>query len=54
MMFKTKADIHVFQLLKKIFMLSLEKIISDIEPNVSNKQENFGVNPYIGYDFVTP
>ena len=37
-----------FQLLKKIFdMLSLENIISDIEPNVSNKQEKFGVNPYI-------
>ena len=33
-------------------MLSLENIISDIEPNVSNKQEKNGVNPYIGYDFV--
>ena len=43
-----------FQLLKKYFfdMLSLENIISDIEQNVSNKQEKFGVNPYIGYDFV--
>ena len=41
MMLKTKVDIHVFQLLKKYFfdMLSLENIISDIEPNVSNKQE---------------
>ena len=29
-----------FQLLKNIFyMLSLENITSDIEPNVSNKQE---------------
>ena len=36
-----------FQLLKKNFfdMLSLEIIISDIEPNVSNKQEKFGVLP---------
>ena len=33
-------------------MLSLENIISDIVPNVSNKQEKFGVNPYSGYDFV--
>ena len=33
-------------------MLSLENIISDIEPNVSNKQEKNGVNPYIGYDIV--
>ena len=32
-----------FQLLKKYFfdMLSLENIISDIVPNVSNKQEKF-------------
>ena len=33
-------------------MLSLENIISDIELNVSSKQENNGENPYIGYDFV--
>ena len=33
-------------------MLSLENIISDIERNVSNMQEKFCVNPYIGYDFV--
>ena len=43
-------------LLKKYFfdMLSLENIIWDIEPNVSNKQEFFCVNPYCnsGYDFV--
>ena len=38
MMLKIKVDI--FQLLKFFFdMLSLENIISDIEPNVSNKQE---------------
>ena len=43
-----------FQLLKKMFfdMLSLEIIISDIVPHVSNKQEKFGVNPYSGYDYV--
>ena len=54
MMLKTKVDIHVFSAIEKIFfdMLSLENIISDIEPIVSNKQENFGVIPYIGYDFV--
>ena len=42
MMLKTKVDIHVFSAVKKIIfdMLSLENIISDIEPNVSNKQEN--------------
>ena len=28
-------------------MLSLKNIISDIEPNVSKRQENFGVKPYI-------
>ena len=43
-----------FQLLKKnIFdMPSLENIISDIVPNVSNKQEKIGAIPYSGYDFV--
>ena len=43
-----------FQLLKKYFfdMLSLENIISDIVPTVSNKQEKIGVNPYSGYDCV--
>ena len=43
MMLKTKEDIHVFSAVEKNFffdMLSLENIISDIEPNVSNKQEN--------------
>ena len=42
------------QLLKKYYfdMLSLENIISDIEPNVSNKREIIGVNPYVGYDFA--
>ena len=56
MMLKTKEDIHVFSAGEKIYfdMLSLENIISDIEPNVSIKQEKFDVNPYIGYDFVTP
>ena len=41
MMLKTKEDIHVFSAVEKIFidMLSLENMISDIEPNVSNKQE---------------
>ena len=53
MMLKTKVDIHVFSTIEFFFdMLSLENIISDIEPNVSNKQEKNGVNPYIGYDFV--
>ena len=33
-------------------MLSLENIISDIVPSVSNKQEKIGVNLYSGYDFV--
>ena len=41
MMLKTKVDIHVFSAVVKIFfdMPSLENIISDIEPNVSKKQE---------------
>ena len=41
MMLKTKVDIHVFSAIKNYFydMLSLENIISDIEPNDSNKQE---------------
>ena len=56
MMLKTKVEIHVFSAVEKIFffdMLSLENIISDIEPNVSNKQEKkIGANPYSGYDFV--
>ena len=41
MMLKTKVVFHVFSAVEKIFfdMLSLENIISDIEPNVSNKQE---------------
>ena len=55
MMMTTKVDIHVFSAVEKIFFdtQSLENIISDNEPNVSSKQENkFGVNPYIGYDFV--
>ena len=53
-MLKTKEDIHVFSAVEKIFfdMQSLENIISDIVPNISNKQEKFGVNPYSGYDFV--
>ena len=36
-----KVDIHVFSAVEKYFsdMLSLENIISDIVPNVSNKQE---------------
>ena len=43
-----------FQLLKKkIDMLSLENIIADIVPNVSNKQKKkIGENPFSGYDFV--
>ena len=39
-MLKTKVDIHVFSAVKKKYffdMLSLENIISDIVPNVSNK-----------------
>ena len=41
MMLKTKVDIHVFSAVEKLLFdtLSLENIISDIEPNVSNKQE---------------
>ena len=36
MMLKTKLHIHIFSAVEKIFfdMLSLENIISDIEPNV--------------------
>ena len=48
-----------FQLLNFFFffffffdMLSLDNIISDIVPNVSNKQEKIGANPYSGYDSV--
>ena len=53
MILKTKVDIHVFSAVEFFFdMLSLENIISDIEPNVSNKEEKIGVNPNIGYDFV--
>ena len=54
MMLKRKVDIHVFSTVEIFFfyMLSLENITSDIEPNISNEQEKFGVNPYIGYDFV--
>ena len=45
-MLKMKVDIqfHVFSSVDFFFffyMLSLENIISDIEPNVSNKQENW-------------
>ena len=42
MMLTRKVDILVFSAVKKIFfdMHSLENIISDIEPNGSNKQEN--------------
>ena len=41
MMLKTEVDIHVFSAFEKnIFeVLPLENIISDIEPNVSNKHE---------------
>ena len=41
MMLKKKEDIHVFSAVEKYFydMLSLESIISDIEPNASNKQK---------------
>ena len=37
-----RVDIHVFLAVEKTFfeMLSLENIIPDIVPNVSNKQEN--------------
>ena len=51
MMLKMKVDIHVFLAVEKKKFCQ-ESIISDIEPNVSNKQEKFGVNLYIGYDFV--
>ena len=51
---KRKETFMYLQLLKKYYfdMLSLENIISDIEPNVSNKREIIGVNPYVGYDFA--
>ena len=41
MMLQTKVNIHVFSAVEKIFfdMLSLENIILDVVPNVSNKQE---------------
>ena len=56
MMLKTKVDIYVFSAVEKIFfdMLSLEIIISDFAPNVSNKQEKFGVNPFSMKLYVTP
>ena len=43
MMLKTKVDFRVFSAVEKYFfdMLSLENIISDIEPNVSNKKTLF-------------
>ena len=42
MMLKTKVDIHVFSAVEKKFfdVLSLANSISEIEPNVSNKQVN--------------
>ena len=43
-------NLHKLALLS--ILLSLENIISDIVPNVSNKLEKFGVNHYGGYDFV--
>ena len=57
MMLKMKVDIHVFSAVEKYFFdkLSLENIISDIEPASAMSQtsrKTFGVNPYIGYDFV--
>ena len=54
MMLKTKVDTHVFSAVGKIFfdMLSLENIISDIEPNVSNKQENIWCKSLHWYNFV--
>ena len=53
MMLKTKIDIYVFSAVEFLFdMLSLENIISDIEPNVLNKQRKKCVKRYIGYDFV--
>ena len=41
MILKMKVDIHVFSAVENFFfdMLSLENNISDIEPNVLNKQE---------------
>ena len=50
MMMTTKVDIHVFSAVEKIFfdMQSLENIISDNEPNVSNKQEkNLVYTPFV-------
>ena len=42
MLLKTKVDIDAFSAVEFFLdMLSLEIIISDIEPNVSNKQEKF-------------
>ena len=41
MMLETKVDIHVFSAVENLFfnMPLLANIISDIVPNVSNKQE---------------
>ena len=41
MMMKKKVDTHVFSAVEIFFfdMLSIKKIISDFEPNVSNKRE---------------
>ena len=53
MMLKTKIDIYVFSAVEILFdMLSLENIISDIEPNVLNKKGTNCVNRHTGYDFV--
>ena len=56
MMLKIKVDIHLFSAVEKKFffnMLSQESIISDIEPNVSNKQgKNWCKSLHNGYDFV--
>ena len=53
MMLLMKVDIYVFSAVDFFSdMLSLKNIISDIVPNVSNKQEKIGENPYSGYDFV--
>ena len=47
MMLKMKVDIHVFSAVEKIFWM-----IQTLNQMSQTSGEKFGVNPYIGYDFV--
>ena len=57
MMLKITVDIHVFSALEFFFffyMLSLENIFQTLIQMSQTSRKKIGVNPYIGYDFVTP